>query len=258
MSSSIPINTTNLEEVVESFLGRMLAPGSTIAAPYPQRTFGTREWLWILVAGLAVGGATYIAILEAPWEHTEASTTVLPSGPTTHPPLPPSAATDAQVPNHPPGVVNPNPDLEKPPEIPGMNTNPAPVDPYDAILRKGWLFYKKGNYPAAAVQFNKAIQYDNHQTGGYYGLAVCLFEQGKEDKAIAVLDEGTQKVGSKDNLWVLAGSIYQWLGKERMARMAYERYLQANPKGFFATDLRAILKHPQLPRVAPFKDKSIQ
>jgi len=61
-------------------------------------------------------------------------------------------------------------------------------------------------------------------------------------------------VGPKAGLWVLAGSIYQWMGKERMARIAYSRYLKNNPHGAYARDVRVIISRKELPKLLPFDD----
>ncbi len=121
-------------------------------------------------------------------------------------------------------------------------------------LRKGWRLYRRGEYRAGGIAFGRAVHANPKHTGGYYGLALCLFEQGKERVALQVLDRGAQKVGTKAGLWVLAGSIYQWLGKERMARLAYRRYLRNNPHGPYARDVRAILARDELPRLLPLDD----
>ncbi len=122
------------------------------------------------------------------------------------------------------------------------------------LLRRGWRLYSQGNYQSAAVAFGRAVHSSPRHTGGYYGLALCLFEQGKEDIALRVLEKGSKKVGPKAGLWVLAGSIYQWMGKERMARIAYHRYLKNNPHGAYARDVRVILSRKHLPKLLPFDD----
>lgn len=122
------------------------------------------------------------------------------------------------------------------------------------LLKRGWRFYSQGNYQSAAVAFGRAVHSSPRHTGGYYGLSLCLFEQGKEDVALKVLEKGAKLVGPKAGLWVLAGSIYQWMGKERMARIAYGRYLKNNPRGEYARDVRVILSRKELPKLLPFDD----
>lgn len=120
------------------------------------------------------------------------------------------------------------------------------------LLKSAWRKYKKRKYQAAAIDFGRAIHMAPEHTTGYYGLALCLFEQGKEQVALKVLDRGAKKVGPKTGLWVLAGSIYQWMGKERMARLAYQRYLKQSPHGKFARDVRVILARDELPALIPY------
>ncbi len=123
------------------------------------------------------------------------------------------------------------------------------------LLKRGWNFYSQGKYQSASVVFGRAVHLNPRHTGGYYGLALCLFEQGKENVALKVLEKGSKKVGPKAGLWVLAGSIYQWMGKEKMARLAYARYLRKHPHGEYARDLRVILSRKKLPKLLPFDDE---
>jgi len=127
---------------------------------------------------------------------------------------------------------------------------------YKILVRKGWQLYGKTSYHAASVAFGRAVHMSPKQNAGYYGLALCMFEQGREDIAMWVLDRGLAKVGPKADLWVLAGSIHQWQGRESEARKAYNTYLQHNPKGQYARELKTILARAELPRLEPFESSS--
>ncbi len=124
---------------------------------------------------------------------------------------------------------------------------------YRRLLRRGWRAYDRGDFQAATNAFARAVHSWPARTGGYFGMALSLFEQGAEDGAMQVLERGVKKVGPKAGLWVLAGSIYQFKGKDRLARMAYKRYLHNNPRGRYARDVRVILSYEQLPRLLPFE-----
>ncbi|MBN2496525.1 MAG: hypothetical protein JXR96_18165 [Deltaproteobacteria bacterium] len=120
---------------------------------------------------------------------------------------------------------------------------------YRRMLRKGWLRYRAREYRAASIAFGRAVHLDPKRISGYYGLSLSLFEQGLEDAALRTLERGADKVGRKSDLWVLAGSIYQWRGNERLARSAYQRYLDAEPHGAYARDVRFLLSQPRLPEL---------
>lgn len=124
---------------------------------------------------------------------------------------------------------------------------------YRRLLRRGWRAYDRGNFQAATNAFARAVHSWPDKTGGYFGMALSLFEQGAEDGAMQVLERGVKKVGPKAGLWVLAGSIYQFKGKARLAKMAYQRYLRNNPRGRYARDVRVILSYDRLPRLHPFE-----
>lgn len=127
---------------------------------------------------------------------------------------------------------------------------------YKVLVRKGWQLYGKTSYHAASVAFGRAVHMSPKQNAGYYGLALCMFEQGREDMAMWVLERGLAKVGPKADLWVLAGSIHQWQGRESEARKAYNTYLQHNPKGQYARELKTILARAELPRLEPFESNT--
>ena len=134
--------------------------------------------------------------------------------------------------------------------------SPKMATEYNSLLRRGWARYHKQSFHTSAVAFGRAVHLAPHRTGGYFGLALSLFEQGAEDGAMQVLERGVKKVGPKADLWILAGSIYQFKGKQRLARMAYQRYLRSNPRGKYARDVRVILAYEDLPNLLPFSDDS--
>jgi tetratricopeptide (TPR) repeat protein len=136
--------------------------------------------------------------------------------------------------------------------------SPKMATEYRKLLRKGWSHYHKRSFQSSSVAFSRAVHLAPHLTGGYSGLALSLFEQGAEDGAMQVLERGVKKVGPKADLWILAGSIYQFKGKQRLARMAYRRYLRAHPRGKYVRDVRVILAYEELPSLIPFADESEQ
>lgn len=121
--------------------------------------------------------------------------------------------------------------------------------PYRRLLRKGWRLLGRGRYQEAAVTFGRAVHTYPTRTTGYYGLALSLFEQGHEDAALAVLEQAQKRVGPKSDIWVLAGSAYQFLGREKMARKMYRLYLEKNPRGPYTHDVKIILSYDKLPHL---------
>ncbi|MBW1811684.1 MAG: tetratricopeptide repeat protein [Deltaproteobacteria bacterium] len=119
--------------------------------------------------------------------------------------------------------------------------------PYNRLLRKGWRSYRSRNYRLAGNFFGRAVHLNPKRTAAHFGLAISLFEQGQEEQALRILDWAARKTGPKAAVWVLAGSIYQRMGKEEIARMMYQRYLSQYPHGAFARDLRVILAEKRLP-----------
>jgi tetratricopeptide (TPR) repeat protein len=115
------------------------------------------------------------------------------------------------------------------------------------LVSKGWNRYMVARYHAASVSFGRAVHRAPGSTKGYYGLALSLFEQGFEQAALRVIRTGLRKKGAKAELWLLAGTIHQWLGDEQNARKMYRRYLKVKPNSAFAKDVRRLLAMDSLP-----------
>ena len=260
MSTMTAVRTEFAEEIVEGYLARM-------AAPAPDEAFLDRPYWWRKGAGpglvvgllvLLVGTVAYLLIgIGRP-----AEAGARPSPSSTAPP--PQQQALAPTPDE---VAAPHKDesaLVEPvvprPKKRGSELKAAPKQSrwnreFRRLLRRGWRLYRQGDLKSASIAFGRAVRAGPGHTGGYYGLALCLFEQGEEDAALQVLEWGDEKLGPRADLWVLAGSIYQWMGKEQMARAAYRRYLEKSPHGALARDIRAILAREELPRLIPADDR---
>jgi tetratricopeptide (TPR) repeat protein len=268
------LDRSQVEELVQDFLEHMSAPPQEDASAFlpwrpPRGRLG-----WGSLLGLCLGAAAYLG-----WSAVQAPASFaapLPALPAVSLPSAADAAPAAPVATEPAtGRVRTDPALvqapgqaevtlpgEAAPELvavrhPGRRRLSAAPEPgmsraYKGLLRQGWTAYGRADWKKASVLFGRAVHLDQRQTAGYYGLALALFEQGAEDAALQVLARGAARVGPKTDLWLLAGSIYQWKGREKAARAAYQRYLVANPRGPHARDVRVILAYPHLPALLPF------
>ncbi len=118
---------------------------------------------------------------------------------------------------------------------------------YRRLLVRGWRRLSAGEYRKASVAFSRAIRLKPQHKDAYYGLALALFEQKLEDAALSVITRAQKHAGAGADIWLLAGSAYQFLGHEKMARKMYEQYLKKEPRGKFARDVRIILAYDHLP-----------
>lgn len=129
---------------------------------------------------------------------------------------------------------------------------PFPIDSmrqYRRLLAGGWKLVGKRMYREAAVSFGRAVHLRPQAMEGYYGLALCLFEQGHESEALSVIERITGKKGGKAELWLLLGTAYQFMGEVKSARDAYQKYLLLSPRGSYAKDVRSLLSRQELPRL---------
>ncbi len=120
---------------------------------------------------------------------------------------------------------------------------------YRRLLAGGWKLVGKQMYREAAVAFGRAVHLRPQAMGGYYGLALSLFEQGHEPEALSVIERITGKKGGRAELWLLLGTAYQFLGEEKSARGAYQKYLLLSPRGSYARDVKSLLSREKLPRL---------
>jgi hypothetical protein len=224
------------EELVLSLLSNMSAPESERRFQ-PSPAWPLSRFIIGATLGLLMGAAGYFFLPQDRQDRVELS------------PEPPGIITKNQA-------IFPAGEVESPSPLQKRLSKLAKTERKPrfnkSMYRRGWRLYRRQKYSEAMSVFEKVVATSPQHTGGYYGLSLCLFEQEKEDLALQVLERGARKVGPKSMLWVLAGSIYQWMGKERMARMAYRRYLRDHPRGPTAKDLRAILARRPLPRMNIF------
>ena len=118
---------------------------------------------------------------------------------------------------------------------------------YRRLLVRGWKRLSAGKYRKAAVTFSRAVNLKPGLKDAYYGLALALFEQKHENAALSVIRKAQKQARAGAEIWLLAGSAYQFLGHERMARKMYEQYLKKAPRGRFARDVKTILAYKNLP-----------
>jgi hypothetical protein len=282
LSRTFPLDCLDADEVVPGLLELMAAP-KRLPSQHAGGWLGSwRGWLSGGLAGVVFGCVAYTLSLGSTPRTAAAPVLALPAAPALAAPPARAEAPRPAEPESPeaPAAVSlasavpavtpetflgsrPDPRPVAGPKLvagPGrprsVKAGDRPLSPaYRALLRTGWQRYGAGRFDTAAVAFGRAIHLEERQSAGYYGLALALFEQGSEDAALNVLARGAERTGSKSELWLLAGSIYQWKGKERLARAAYTRYLTDHPRGPFARDVRVILAYESLPALLPFGDQ---
>ncbi|HOX47354.1 MAG TPA: tetratricopeptide repeat protein [Myxococcota bacterium] len=267
LSRAFPLDCCDADEIVPGLLACMSAPPRDRARAWP---CSWRGWCAGGLAGVVLGCLAY-ALGPGSSPATGPAPTPARSAAPGLVALPTQVATAVTAePEGPEAPARPEPNSFVPALVPVKNLDKhagpvrhrvakalaRPLSPaYRTLMKSGWQKYGSGRFDAAAVAFGRAVHLEQRHAAGYYGLALALFEQGQEDAALKVLERGAKRTGSKSELWLLAGSIYQWKGKERPARMAYARYLTDHPRGPYAHDVKVILAYESLPALLPFGDE---
>lgn len=116
-----------------------------------------------------------------------------------------------------------------------------------SLLSRGWHFYRTGDYRKASYFFDRVVHLNPKLFQGHFGLAISLFEQGRDEAALQVLERVSMTRGKDAERMLLMGVIYQCLGNEKMARNAYIKYLRKKPFGTLSRDVRSLLARERLP-----------
>jgi CheY-like chemotaxis protein len=131
-------------------------------------------------------------------------------------------------------------------EVP-VEDEPAAATPKDkkaafrAQLRRGHQLYTHGNVRGAVAEYTKA--YETNPTNELVLLALgnAYYELDDNEKAIDFLNRAVSRNPRLAPAYLTLGTIYQNLSQKQKAISAYEKYLQNDPNGKFAVDVRNIL-----------------
>ncbi len=94
------------------------------------------------------------------------------------------------------------------------------------------------DYEGARERFERAVAASPLQPRGYYFLAYTSLLQGKYQQALAFLEKAGLLFGSspewQGEVYTLRGAIYEGMGEEEEARLAYEYALKFAPQNLRA------------------------
>lgn len=158
----------------------------------------------------------------------------------TSPAMPPSAPRELQT--HPPAVA-------PPPSV------YIPLSPHDVValrfVEEGKGLLEQGQFDQARERFEEAVAVAPLQPYSYYFLGRVTFAQGDHKQALAFLRKAELLFGANDQAWrgetsCLKGAIYEELGDNQQARVAYQQCLEFVPQ-----NLRALSALARLPAEEP-------
>jgi len=205
-------------------------PASAPRAPMqPPARAGKR---WIALVAMACAGGVAVAIAFKPWR-TSVVSTPSPAPPPVAEATPPAAAVEAKAPAAPA-----NGPAAQPSAAPAR---PSSADEYSRAFQEGESLLKRGRYRAAAQELRKAVQINGKSVPALLALGDALLEADDARSALAPLQQAAALEPRSARAQLLLGTAYQSVGRKADALRAYRRYLDLDPQGEFAGDVRAIL-----------------
>jgi DNA-binding response OmpR family regulator len=199
------------------------APSTPAPAPIPRR-----GWAWAAAIAAATAGIAVIA-LRAGKIALPGAAPPQPISSTSIVPAPPAAPpAEAPVESHPPAEE---------PAAPA----PSPAVEFGRALANGQALLKKGRYRAAVADLRRAVELEPQSVPALLALGDAFLEADQARSALQPLEKAAQIDRKSGRAQLLLGTAHQTLGHKREALRAYRRYLELEPKGDFAPDVRSIV-----------------
>jgi tetratricopeptide (TPR) repeat protein len=201
------------------------APAATPApapapAPPAKRRFARALIPLALLAAAAVAVFLYrpmrFAAHESAAAHPVSATSVVPA--------PPQPTVEAPS----------SPEEHAAPQLP-------PAVEFGRALATGQSLLKKGRYRAAVTELRRAVELEPDSVPALLALGDAFLEADQARSALTPLQKAAQIDRRSGRAQLLLGTAHQTLGHRTDALRAYRRYLELEPKGEFAGDVRAIV-----------------
>src|SRR6266571_408231 len=93
------------------------------------------------------------------------------------------------------------------------------------LVRRGHAELWSNHWEAAEQLFQKAIELDSQNVGGYDGLGRSLYELGRYAESAAAMERGLTLNPNSTNGWFVLGSSYFSEESYEKAAEAYQKYL---------------------------------
>jgi len=189
------------------------------------------------------GGAATPAI-EAAAAVPETTPATPPSEPASPAPSTGAVAPEPVAATPPTEVARPLPEAARADDAPPIGpAAPATRDDeaaYRAAMEAGQQRYRARAYPAAAAEYQRAV--DLRETGeALAALGRALYDGRRTGEARQALRRAVALDPSSAAAWLALGEVHLALREPADARAAYERYLDLEPRGRYADDVRQVL-----------------
>jgi DNA-binding response OmpR family regulator len=204
---------------------RQVAPVASAAKPAhvsagaPRQRGGGFVWAGVGVVAVAAAAAFLLRPAKPPQSAPRpvASASVAPSAPA------------------PPVETHPAPEERAAPVL-------SPAVEFGRAMASGQSLLKKGRYRAAVAELRKAVDLEPESVAALLALGDAFLEADQARSALPHLQKAAQLDRRSGRVQLLLGTAHQTLGHKSEALRAYRRYLELEPKGDFAGDVRAIVQ----------------
>ena len=118
---------------------------------------------------------------------------------------------------------------------------PPDAAAYGKALDQGESLLSRGKYRAAVAEFKLAARLRPESVPALLALADAYLEADMPKSALQPLEGAARLDAKSSRAQLLLGTAYQSLGRNADAVKAYGRYLELEPEGKFARDVKVIL-----------------
>ena len=209
------------------------APRAPSAGPRPRTHI-----VVAIVAGAAIAAALAVAVFVR--RHNESRPAV--------------SRADVQVDANASASVVPGSSVPAPTPTPAQDPSPVKPSPppsrpapssssgeYARAFAMGETLLKQGRYRAAIAEYRKAVALRPDSVAALIALGDAFLEADQPRNALKPLLTAAQLDPGSARAQLLLGTAFQSLGRPREAVSAYKRYIELEPNGEFAGDVRAIV-----------------
>ena len=105
---------------------------------------------------------------------------------------------------------------------PGQQTIKDPA----VVLRRADEFYTNGQYDKAADLYQQLLASGSNDVNTYNNLGISLYNLGRSDEALRILNEGVAVDSSYQRIWLTLGFINSQVGNTGQARLALTTAVQ--------------------------------
>ena len=105
---------------------------------------------------------------------------------------------------------------------PGQQTIEDPV----VVLHRADEFYTNGQYDKAAELYQQLLASGSNDVNTYNNLGITLYNLGRSDDALRILNEGVAVDSSYQRIWLTLGFVNSQVGNTGQARLALTTAVQ--------------------------------